>query len=180
MILIAASIVAGTILVTVLVTSNRLFLNQSSKVTQGLSLNDSVTEISHLIKLSSSIAPSYPVSSPEYQTDSHTLILKIPATDSSGGVITDTYDYAVISKDSSFPNILKLYFFHDPLSSAKNQNRVLSSNLSQITFIYLDNNNNTVSPGEAVKVNFTLNLTEKIGLSGQNASASGLINLKNN
>lgn len=165
---------------TILVTSNGLFLNQSSKVTQGLSLNDSVSEISHVIKLSSSIALNYPLSSPEYQTDSDTLILKIPSTDSSGGVISDVYDYAVITKDAVSPNILRLYFFPDPLSSGKSQNTVLSSNLSQLRFIYLDNNNNQVSPGEAVKVNFTLNLEEKIGLSGQSASASGLINLKNN
>lgn len=180
LIIITVSVIAGSLLVATLVTSNSLFINQSSKVSQGLSLNDSVSEISELIKLSSSIVPSYPVSSPQYFTNDHTLVLAIPSIDTSGQVIVDTYDYTVIAKDTNKPNILRLNLFPDPTSSRKSQNKVLATNLSEITFIYLDNNNNPISIAQAVKVNFTINLTENNGLSSQTGSASGLINLKNN
>lgn len=180
LIAISVSIVAGSILVSLMTAGNGLFYQQGSKINQGLSLNDSVNEISNLIKISSSIASSYPASSPQYSTDSNTLILSIPSIDSTGKVINNTYDFAVIARDATKNNILRLQVFPNPLSSHKSQNQVLSTTLSSVTFLYYDNNDQPVSPTSAAKINFTVNLTEKAGYGNQSSSASGQVNLKNN
>lgn len=180
LILIAVSAVAGALLVSIMVTSNRLFVHQGNKVSQGLSLNDSVNEISRMIKLSSRVVGSYPDPSPEFTTDSTTLILSLPSIDAQNKIIDNTFDYAVIFRDSQKPNLLKLAVYPDPQSSRKSQNKVLSNILSKIIFTYLDNNNNPVLPSQADKVNFVVNLEESAGSLSQTGSASGQINLKNN
>lgn len=171
----------GTALVTFLMQSNGIFFNQNSKITQGVSLNTATSQITNSIKTASSIAAAYPQSSPQYTTNSSTLILSLPAIDAQSLVIDNVYDFIVITKDPQKPYILrKLVFPSVGQSSRKSENMVLATNLSSVTFLYYDNNGNTVAPTQAAKVNFTVNLNTKSGLDSQTGSASATVNLRNN
>lgn len=177
---IAIAGVAGTLLVSLLISSNNVFFNQSVKVSQGLSLNQARLEITDLIESASGIASQYPPSgTAEFTTNGNTLILKIPAIDQNGNILNSVFDYAVIYKDPANPKILRKQILVDGASLRKSENKVLSTSLSELKFVYYDINNSPVPSAEAVRVNFTINLSENVALSENESSASGTVNLKN-
>jgi len=180
--ILALTIVAilGGILVSLLNSTNSVFYDQSVKVKQGLSLNQASKELTSLIKSSAGIATQYPPSgAAQYSTNSQTLVLKIPSLNQSGGIIDQIFDYAIITKDSSNPKIMRKKIFVDPLSQRKSEDKVLSTSLKKLTFIYLDSSNTAVSPAEAVRINFTIKLAENINFTQNESSSSGTANLKN-
>lgn len=172
--------VAGVLLAYILVQNSGLFISQTSKISQGVSVNDAVAQMRELIQSSSAVVSTNAIGSPTYTTSSDTLVVTLPAIDSLGNVISNVYDYGVIAKNSQNPKILRKIIFKDPLSSRINANQILTTNLTNITFVYFDDSGNTVSPQAATKINFTINLDEKAGYSNQGSSASGQINLRNN
>lgn len=179
-VLITASIfmVAGAILVNILLQNNNLFVKQSSKVDQGLSLNNANLAISDSIRNASSVLTSSPTT-PVYSTDAHTLVLQLPSLDSSGNVISGSFDYRVIVRDTANPKILRQLTFPTPPSTRKAGNQILVNNLSAIDFSYLDASGNPVSPASATKVGFSVNLLQKSGLTNETSSASGVVSLRN-
>lgn len=175
----ATASVAGILLITVLVQNNGLVYDQSAKVSQSLNLNDAASNINDLVKNASAIAATNLIGSPTYTTNSSTLVLSLPSLDASGNIISDTFDYAVITKDTN-PQVLKKIVFKSPSSTRRVENIVLAGKLDSVVFSYLDDNGNTVSPTAATKVNYTINLKQKIGVGNEQSSASGEINLRNN
>lgn len=171
--------VAGVILISILVSGNSLFMQQNSNVFQGLSLNHATEQINDSISQASQVANSYPEMSPTYVTSESVLVLKIPSIDSSGNIIDQKFDYIVISQDDQKSNILRKRVFPDPSSSRKNENGVLATTVSSLTFSYLDSNNITVSPPSATKISFSIMLTEKAGSDNKTSSVSGQVNLRN-
>lgn len=181
LIAVGAAAVAGTLLVTLLVQNNGLLVQQTAKINQGVSINDAVSQISELIKSGISIASSYPTSSPQYFSNSTSLVVTLAAIDASGNPIENVYDFGVLVKDAANPKILRKYIFPDPSSTRKSENKVLVTNLSSISFYYLDDSSSTVAPIASTKVNFAINLDTSLGLSGsQQSSASGQVSLRNN
>ena len=181
-VLIAVSVaaVAGGLLINLMVSSNKLFFDQSAQISHGLSLNQTIFEITDLIKSSSGIATQYPAQgSPQYVSDSNTLVIKLPAIDGTGSVIDSVFDYAVIEADAAKPAILRKQIFKDNSSTRNAENKVLSTALSSVAFSYLDVNNGTVTPDQSVRVGFTIYLSTASGFSEQESSASSTVNLKN-
>lgn len=176
------SSIVGVLLISLLTQNNGLLTQQSAKVSQGTSLNDTETQISELIKSSSSVISSYPVISPQYMTGLTTLVLAIPALDSSGAAVDNVSDYVVITKDPSNSKLLRKMIFPDTNlpSTRKSQNQVLLTRLSLLEFTYLDNANQIVSPTSATKIKYVINQQENTGNGEIVTSANAQINLRNN
>lgn len=171
---------AGILIVALLVQNNGLFFQQSAKVTQGLAVNDAASQVNELIKSSSFVASTNLIGSPLYSTSSDTLVLALPVFDSGGNLVSNVYDYAILTRDSPNFSVLRKIIFVSPQSSRKSENRVLATKLARVTFVYFDDSGNVVSPTAASRVNFIINLDEKAGYSNQQSSTSGQINLRNN
>ncbi len=171
--------ISGTVLVSAMVQNSGLFFNQQSKVSQGVNSNDASSQIIDSLRQASSIAASYPSQSPTYFSGLETVVATIPAFDQSGQTIGNVYDYVVVTKDPTNPNILRKKVFPDPSSKRQSEDRVLLTKLSKINFFYLDKNGIVTSPQTAGKVAFVINLSEKTGIGSQESSTSGQIFLRN-
>lgn len=143
-------------------------------------MNDASSQITNAIKSASSIAVQYPLSGPQFYTGPETLILALPSIDAQSQIIENVYDYYVITKDNQNPNILRKKLFPAGQSQRSSEDQVLATKLSSLKFYYYDESGNTVQPSQAVKVNFTINLTTSTGINSRTASTSGEVNLKNN
>ena len=183
-ILIGLSIAAitGLLLSSSLVQNSNLLFNQNSRVLQGTGLNNASSELNELLRSAQSVAVQYPLISPQYITGLSTMVLALPSLDSGGNIISNTYDYAVVTKDNAHANLLKKLVFPNssPQSFRKSENKVLVSALSNLVFYYLDSNNLNVSPASAVKINYIINESEKAGKGNQTSSRSAQISLRNN
>lgn len=171
--------VAGAILMMILIQTNNTFFQQSAKVTQGVGLNDTFSRINQAIRTASFIAEKYPLDTPIYFSGPETLIVAYPSLDVSNKPIAGTYDYLIISKDAQNPAILREQFFPNPASIKTAANRVLLTNLSFLHFSYLGSNSELMNPILAKKVEFAVKVAEKTGLSAEETSRSGEINLRN-
>lgn len=169
----------GVLLISLWVQNNGIFIHQTANVGQGISLNQSGSYISDAIKSASSVASSYPLVSPTYFSNSSSLVLAVPSVDSSGDSILNVYDYEIFVKDSANPLILRKIVFSDPSSSRKAQNMVLTTNLSDLSFSYLDKSGNIVSPTAAQKVKFIITQNEKIAYGQVQNNVTGEANLRN-
>lgn len=147
----AIFLVVGTLLASILVNNTGLYNSQTSLVASGLSVNEVVSNIENNIRQASSVANGYPDVIPTYSSNSNTLVLKIPSYNSNG-IISNTYDHVVITRDVVKTNLLMLYVFPDSLSLRVAQTKVLSNILKSLSFAYLDKFDNEVSPASAVKV----------------------------
>lgn len=180
LIVMTVAAVAGGLLINLMVSSNRLFFDQSAHINQGLSINQTELELTSLIKSSAGVADQYPVSgASQYTSDSDTLIIKLPAISSSGDVIESVYDYAVVEADSDKPAILRMQVFTDDQSFRNPENKVLSTNLNSITFAFFNTSNNPTTPTQAKRVSFVIKLSTKSSFSNKEASGSGTVNIKN-
>lgn len=172
--------VAGGLLINLMVSSNQLFFDQSAQINHGLSLNQAEPELTDLIKSAVSPAAQYPAQgTAQYTADSDTLIIKLPALSVSGDIIDFVYDYAVVEADVVHPNVLRKQVFKDNQSFRKSENRVLLTNLSSVTFSYLDIKDNPASPNLAERVGFSISVSTKSGLSENVDSISRTVNIKN-
>lgn len=182
LVVVSISAIAGVILVSFLVQNNGLFLQQTARVSQGLSVNQASAQISEAIRSASAVATdcSPPACTSPYSSSPSTLVLTLPSIDAAGEIIESSIDYLVITADSSQPAILRKLTFPNALSSRQAENQVLVTKLSQLNFGYFDTAGNQVSPTSAARVNFTINLLEKAGFGDAQSSASGQVNLRNN
>lgn len=172
--------VAGGLIINLMVSSNKLFFDQSAQISHGLSLNQAKLEITDLIKSCAGIVTQYPVSGvAQYTTDSNTLVIKLPAISSGGDVIESVYDYAVIEADTAKPTVLRKQIFKSTGSYRNPENKVLSTSLANLYFNYLDINNVPVAVDQAVRVNFIITLSTKSGFAENESSGSGTVNIKN-
>lgn len=173
------SVIVGALLLIIIVNSAGLFYNQSSKVGQGLGLNDALSKIRETIRESSLIARSYPESvSPTYTTSSTQLVLKLSSIDSNGNIVSNIYDYFVFFFDTD-----KLTFksFPDTQSARFAQDQILSFNVDSLRFQYFDSATppNEVAPESATKVRIYLSLKQKKNVSFETSSATSEASLRN-
>jgi hypothetical protein len=178
---IATAGLVGILLVALLTQNSRIFSAQSTKISEGLTLNNATQKIEESIKQASGIAAKYPASGqPQFTTNQITLVMILPSIDAQGYAIKDVYDYQVIAKDPQNNKILRLQLFPDAQSKRKAQNQVLATDLSNIQFSYLDSNNQTITATQAVRIGYIINVNKVVNAQNQQASSSGQVNLRNN
>lgn len=172
------AVIVGTLLVGILVNNTGVINKESSIVRQGLNINDALGEIETYGRQAVSIVSGYPEVSPTYITGETTLVLKIPAINNQG-IISDVYDFVIITKDTVNAKFLKEYIFPDTESIREEKNAVLTNLLDSVVFEYLDNNDLPVAPSSAVKVKATINVLSKTSGLDQVRSATVVISLRN-
>ena len=181
--LIAVSVVGvmGTILVSLLTNNSAIFSDQNTKITQGLELNTAVTHVEEAIKSATGVVSQYPpTGGATYTTGANTIVLSLPAINAQGLVIENTYDYLVIANDPGANKILRKKVYPNALSTRTTEDMVLSTKLSKLEFSYLDSSNSIVSPVQATKVGFIINVTDLVATESKTSSASGQLNIRNN
>ena len=152
-------VLVGGLLILMMVQSTGLFYRESSKISQGVGLNDSLSKIESSIRKSSGVVSS---STPSQ------LMLKFPAIDGSGNIIADAFDLETFLLEGG---ILKYKLLPDPQSSRILLDTILTKNIESLDFKYLDDSNQIVLPNLAKKVIATIFLKEQI--------ASAEANLRN-
>jgi len=169
----------GVLLLVIIVNSSGLFSRQSSKVSQGLTVNDALVTIRNNIKEAGSIAANYPESgSPLYISGPTQLILKIPSTDVSGNIILSTFDYFVFFADLTK---LRLKTYPNAASSRAAQDQIFMTNLKDLNFKYF---NSSVPPQEvtseqALKVTVTITVEQQSGAGIEGLTATSEAILRN-
>lgn len=173
------AVVVGGLLFVIIVNSTGLFYKQSSKIEQGVSVNDALSVIRNSIKEAQSIVANYPEIQPfTYTTGLTQLVLKLASIDSSGNIIIDSFDYYVFYLDQT-----KLFFkvFPGALSQRKSRDQILSTNVESLEFKYynLANPPEEVTPISASKITITLFLEQKSGQVMEKSIATTEANLRN-
>ena len=172
------AIIAGVLLVVIMINSAGLFTEQSSKVQEGLNINDSFAAVRGSLKQASAVAASYTSGSTTYTTDTTRLVLKVASTDPSGNIIANTFDYFVFSLEQ---NTFHFRTFPDASSSRKAADRILSTSVDSLEFQFFNSANPPVevSPASATKVRITLTLKQKNGLNYETQTSTSEANLRN-
>lgn len=154
--------IIGVLLVVIIVNSTGVFYKESTRLSEGLHINDTLSSIRENIRQSSGVVTSYTSSGVTYTSSSTQLVLKVGSRDSSNNLIANVYDYFVFYQDQN-----KFWFkvFPDVLSSRKSKNQILTTFLETVNFQYF---NSATPPVEvlaqnALKVRITLSLTQKNG-----------------
>jgi len=174
----AISSVVGLLLLVIIVNSAGVFYKESSKLSEGLNINDAQNQIRESIKQTNSIAVSYTFAGVTYTSGLTQLVLKVPAIDSSNNLIANTYDYFIFYSDT---NKLRFRTFPDAASARKSQDQIFSTNVDQLKFEYLNllNPPQEVVPSAALKVRTTLILRQKSGANYETTAATSEANLRN-
>ncbi|MBI2337872.1 type II secretion system protein [Candidatus Daviesbacteria bacterium] len=172
------AIIAGTLLLVVIVNTTGLFYNQSAKVSQGLNINDTLAVVRSSIKQASSVAVSYTDGPTTYTSGPDQLVLKVSSVDSSGNLVSDTYDNFVFFLDL---DILHFKVFPNPISSRNPVDRILSTTADNLNFAYFDSANPPVEviPTSAARIKITLTLKQKAGTSFETSVVTSEANLRN-
>lgn len=170
--------VAGVLLVVVMVNSAGVFTDQSSKVAQGLNINDALSQVRSSIKQASAVASEYTSGQTTYTTGGSQLVLKVSSIDSSGNIIDNTFDYFIFLKDQSY---LRFKIFPDQLSLRQAADRIFSTSLDNLVFKYFNSATPPieVAPPDATNVRVTLTLRQKIGVNYETHTGTSEANLRN-
>lgn len=170
--------VAGGLLLVIIVNSAGLFTRQSSKVAEGLNINDTLASLRSGIKQANAVAVSYTGGSTTYTSSAGQLVLKVSSIDVSDNIIDNTFDYFVLYLDEG-----QLHFkiFPDGISSRKTADRILSVDVEDIIFQYFNSANPPVevTPASAAKVRASLILKRSVGTSFEISTATMEANLRN-
>lgn len=180
-VIIAAGItsVIGILLLVIMVNTTGVFYKESSRVSQGLNINDAQSQIRESIKQASSIATSYTQGLTTYTSGATQLVVKVPSIDSTNNIISNTYDFYVFFLDQ---NKLRFKIFPDASSARKSQDQIFSTSLDSLKFQYSDASNPPVevAPNVSVKVKTTISLKQKSGANYETTIATSEANLRNN
>lgn len=171
-----AVVISGLLLV-IMVNSTGLFYEQSSRVSQGVNVNDALSNIRQTLRSASSIASQYPeIGTPEYSSNQTSVVFKVSAIDPTGNIIPDTQDYIVyyVSDEKLYERILP-----NAQSSREDKTQVLSNKVETILFEYLGPADNPVVADTAGKVKITLGLKELVGGVNQTHIATSEASLRN-
>lgn len=165
----AIALIVGIFLLSILANSNGIFYKQNAIVSEGLSLNDSMSEIDKNIRQATSVADT---------SDVHTLMLKLSAL-GVDGMIDNVYDSIIIAKDPDKNNILRKKVIPDVASIRKSEDLVLTTMLDSINFVYLNKLGEIVNPQTATSVSITLSVKSGSGSINSKRSSTIITTLKN-
>lgn len=172
------SLVVGALLVVIIVNTAGISYKQSSKLSEGLNINDALFQVRSNIKNSGGVVASYTDGTTAYTSSAEQLVLKIASIDSSNNFISNTFDYFVFFKDS---NKLRFKTFPNALSKRKPQDQILTTLVDSLNFKYLNAENPPaeVTPATAKKVRITLTLKQIAGAAFETQTATSEANLRN-
>lgn len=156
----------GSLLIAVIVSSAGLYSNQSTKVQEGLKINDVLSSLRSNIKQASTVISQYTQDLTTYTSGTSQLVLKVPSNDSLGNLIDNTFDYFVFFLDQSY---LHYKIVPNALSSRKAIDQILGL-VDNLNFQYFNLNNppQEVAPSSASKVRITLTLKQDIATTEAN------------
>lgn len=155
------SVLTGTLLVGILINNSELVYKQSSRVSQGLEINDTLSNIKSYIRQASSVSSSYPQAPPATYTSSQSqLILKFASLDANGDIIQTKFDYVVYLKDG---DKLKILVLPDPQSFRDLKDSILAKNVDSLIFDYYDQMGVSTTPSVAKRVKVSVVLKQKAG-----------------
>lgn len=168
----------GAMLLVIMVNTGGIFYKESSTLQQGLNNNDAMAKINQSIRQAAGVEASYPSPSPLYVSSSTQLILKIPAQDSQGLAIQDSFDRFIFFLDGTK---LRMKVFPDSQSSRKTADQIFSTNVNQLIFQYYDSQSppQETVPGSAAKVKVTIQLQQKAGAGIERSTATTEATLRN-
>ncbi len=172
------SVVVGALLVVIIVNTAGISYKESSKLSEGLNINDALYQVRNNIKSSSGVASLYTDGSTTYTSGASQLVLKISSVDSSNNIIANTFDYFVFFLDT---NKFRFKTFPNVLSKRIAQDQIFSTLVDSIKFQYLNSANPPieVAPSTATKVRLTLTLKQKTGANFETTTATSEANLRN-
>lgn len=172
------ALIVGTLLVSILVNSAGLFYKESSKLEQGVNINDALSKVRENIRESTSVAVSFTSGGTTYTSNSTQLVLKISSIDSSGNILANTFDYFVYFLDQKK---FRFKIFPDAQSERIAQDQIFSTNVDSLSFKYLDSANppNEVTPNIAKNVRITVTLKQKSGANFETNTATSEAGLRN-
>lgn len=172
------SVAVGALLVVIIVNTAGISYKESSKLSEGLNINDALFQVRTNIKNSLGVAASYIDGSTTYTSGPTQLVLKISSIDSSNNFIANTLDYFVFFLDG---NKLRFKTFPNALSSRKAQDQIFSTLVDSLKFQYLNSANPPVevTPSSAAKVKVGLTLKQKTGANFETTTATSEANLRN-
>lgn len=176
LVVITLTILVGGLLLSILVSNTNVFYRETAKVSQGVGVNDVLSNVSENVKQSIGVASGYPVSSPTYTSGAATLVVKLPSIDQSGNTLANTFDYVVYYQDV---DKLRFKIFPDPLSKRPLEDKILVTNLDSLNFEYFDKQGVSISPTAAAKVKLTIILEQKAGTTTQTSTNSVEVELRN-
>lgn len=176
-IVVSLTVVISGMLVAILINNTELVYKETSRVSQGLDLNDALVNLKSYIRQAQSVAVSYPEGlNPTYTSSSTQLVLKFSSLDANGEIISNAYDFVIYLQDQ---DKLRALLIKDAASSRKQFNTILAKNVDQLTFDYLDAAGNSTSPQDAKKVRVSIRLKQKAGSRYETNIATGEANLRN-
>lgn len=172
------SVIIGSLLLVIIVNSSYFYSKESSKLTEGLNINDALSELRGSIKQAGSVAASYSSDSQIFTSGTTQLVLKVPAIDSSGNIITNAYDHFIFFLDQ---NKLRYKTFIDSQSVRVVKDQILSTLVDRVVFEYFSSSNPPlpIMPSSAGKVKITLILKQKSKTDDQISIATAEANLRN-
>lgn len=173
----AIGVVASVLLLSIMVENYGVFYKQSSRVDQGVGLNEVLAKIRQFIKEADSVAVSYIDGPTTYTSSSTELVLKLPSIDSGGNKIFNVFDHIVYFTDT---DKLKLKVILGVGSTREIIDKVIAFNVDTVNFEYFDPTGTSVTPTSATKVKFTLTLKQKAGNSFETNTLTTEANLRNN
>lgn len=173
------SVIAGGLLLVIMANSTGIFYRESSKIDQGLRINDVLMILRKEIKGASSIAISYTDGPTTYTSGANQLILKVPSLDTQGNLISETFDHFVFFRDQ---NKFHMKIFPNPLSQRKPVDRILVVSLDSVLFQYYNKAAPPVevAPDLAAEVKTTVALVSAVGLKTERSIATSEASLRNN
>lgn len=177
LIVVTLAVTVSAVLVAILINNSEVVYKQSSRVSQGLDLNDALANIKSYIYQASSVSSSYPETPPAtYTSSSSQLVLKLASLDANGEVMQNIFDYVVYLKDQ---DKLKILVIPSSQSSRKSQNSILAKNVNTLIFDYFDSQGISTTPSVAKRVKVSVVLKQKAGSKYETNVASGEANLRN-
>lgn len=170
------ALVAGSLLISILVQNNGLFYQQTSRIEQGLGLNDALARIKVDIKESDAVSASFTDGPVIYTSGGGVLVLRIVSMDGTGSTIFNVYDYIIYFLEDGN---LKLKVFPGAGSVKQAEDKILAFNVESANFEYFDNNGAVISPTLAKRVKVSLTVRQKAGYSFESSSLTTEARLRN-
>lgn len=173
------AVVLGGLLMSILVSNTGIFYQQTSRVQQGLGINDTLLKFRGSIKEALGVVAQYPpTGTPNFSSGPSTLVLKVSSLDGAGNIVTNTFDYIVYFLEEGRLHIKVIPDSSLP-SSRYSQDTILSNNVSNLTFQYFDAGGSEVAPSLAARVKITLRLNQKAGAQFESNIATSEASLRN-
>lgn len=135
--------------------NNQFYLTQSGEINSIISTRLVSDRINEYGRAATAVIGSHVFGPTTYTTGLETVIFRIPAINGSGGIISGTDDYVVVSKDLSNSSRLILVLEPNAASVRKSRDILLTDKLNSVSFTYDD-----ADPTLAKNVNYEIRVTE--------------------